>query len=117
LIDVLIGVAAGVFVLFLAALAAVALLYLFAALAVITGVLALRASSEPQRDGSRDWLLALRCVSLVVFGVLLALFPVASVTAIVLLIGLFAVIHGVTQLALAYRLYKWHLGHEALHAG
>ena len=115
-VDVLIGLAAGVFTLIFVAVAAVVVLYLFAALAIWTGAMALRAYFELRSDGFKDWLLVIRCVSLIVFGVLLALFPVTSVTAIVMLIGLFAVIHGMTELALAYRLYKWHSGQGALHA-
>jgi uncharacterized membrane protein HdeD (DUF308 family) len=116
-IAIVIGVGAGLLSIIFAAVAAIVLLYFFAALAVITGGMALRASLEIRSDGFRDWLVPMRCMALIVFGVLLALYPLASITAIVMLIGLFALIQGVLQLGTAYRLYQWHSGHGALGAG
>src|ERR1051326_6081603 len=82
--DIVIGLAAGLFTVVFAAVAGIVLLYLFAALAIITGALALRASFELRREGFRDWIVVVRSLSLIVFGALLALFPLASATAIVL---------------------------------
>lgn len=115
--DFVVGIAAGLFTVGLAAVAAIVLLYLFAALAIITGALALRAAFELRRDGFRDWIVVMRSLSLIVFGALLALFPVASVTAIVIFMGLYALVQGVLQLCLAYRVHNWNAGHGALHAG
>jgi uncharacterized membrane protein HdeD (DUF308 family) len=114
--DLLLGIGAGISTLVLAAVAAIVLLYLFAALAIVTGALALRGACELRRDEFRDWLLVVRCLSLIVFGALLAFYPIASITAFVFLVGLYALIQGILQFGLAYRLYKWHACHEALPA-
>jgi uncharacterized membrane protein HdeD (DUF308 family) len=102
-LGIIVGIAAFAWPL----ITALALLYLIALWAIANGAgklfvaLALRSASEDR------WLLALSGAISLTFGALLVLFPGQGALALVWLIGLYAIIHGLTFLAFAYRLHRW----------
>ncbi len=117
ILDALAGMAIGALTLFLTAVAAFVILFLFGIWAIVTGGLALAASLSLMKNGIGDWLLVLKSAALMLFGILLAFFPIAGVTAIIWLVGVFAVTYGVIQIALAVRFHGRQTKHGAWHAG
>ena len=86
--------------------AAVALLYLIAAWAIISGVLQIAGAVRLRRVIPDEWGLILGGIASVIFGVLLAIWPKEGLVALVWIFGVFAVVFGVTQLVLANRVRK-----------
>jgi uncharacterized membrane protein HdeD (DUF308 family) len=99
-----VGVIAGFVALLFPALTALALAILIAVWAILTGIAELAAAIRLRRMIRNEWLLGLSGIISIVFGVLIALFPGAGLVAIVLLIGAYALVWGVLNLALAFRL-------------
>ncbi len=91
---------------------ALALLYVIAAWAVVTGVLELVAAFELRRHlpGEIWWVLAGLCS--IVFGLFLIWQPVAGTLALLWLIGAYAIAFGIFLVGLAMRL-RAHLHREA----
>jgi uncharacterized membrane protein HdeD (DUF308 family) len=102
----LFGIAAGIITFVWPAITALALLYLIAAWAIVTGAVEI-ATSIQLRTATRDWwLLLLAGIASIVFGVLLMVTPGAGALVITWLIGWYAVFFGAMLLALAWRLRR-----------
>ena len=86
--------------------AAVALLYLIAAWAIISGVLQIAGAVRLRRVIPDEWGLILGGIASVIFGVLLAIWPKEGLVALVWIFGVFAVVFGAAQLVLANRVRK-----------
>jgi uncharacterized membrane protein HdeD (DUF308 family) len=82
------------------------LLWVIAAWAMATGALEVIAAVRLRRELRHEWLLALSGVLTVAFGILLVAWPAAGVLTLVTLIGVAAIIFGVTLVALAFRLRR-----------
>ncbi len=102
----LIGVAAGVAVLVWPNLSAVALLYAIAAWAIAVGVIELGLAFTLPLSGGRSLLLLLSALVTGFFGVVMFARPGAGVLALLSLIGAFALITGITQIAYALELRR-----------
>lgn len=100
----LIGVAAGVLTFFFPPAAALALVFVIAAWALVTGAFEIAAAIRLRRDIKGEWLLAVSGVLSVVFGALLVLFPAMGVVAIAWVLGAYAAASGVILTALAVRM-------------
>jgi uncharacterized membrane protein HdeD (DUF308 family) len=85
---------------------ALALLYLIAAWALLTGILQIVAAIRLRRELRREWLLGLSGGLSVLFAVLLVITPGAGALVITWLIGWFALFYGALLLAIAWRLRK-----------
>jgi uncharacterized membrane protein HdeD (DUF308 family) len=107
LLEGLAGIAAGAIALLWPGLTLLALLALIAAWAVLSGVFEIAAAIRLRKEISGEWLLALAGVATLGFGVLLVVFPAAGTLALVLLVGIYAVLFGVTLIALGFRLRSW----------
>jgi uncharacterized membrane protein HdeD (DUF308 family) len=103
----LVGVAAGVIAVVWPGLTAVALVYLIAAWAVVTGVFEIVAAVRLRRAITNEWLLGLGGALSVLVGLALLVFPGAGALALVWLIGAYALAFGVLLIALGFRLRKW----------
>lgn len=95
-------VAAGVAVL-LPGLTMIAFVYLIAAWAVVSGVLAVVAAIRLRGDHGRWWM-GLGGLISIVAGVLLAIAPLLGALVLTWWLGAYAIVFGVTLLVLAYRL-------------
>jgi uncharacterized membrane protein HdeD (DUF308 family) len=107
LLQGLAGVAAGVVTIFWPGITALALLYVVAAWALVTGGLEIAAAIRLRKAITGEWLLALSGVASVTLGVLLVLFPGPGALAVVLWIGAYALVSGVLLVVLGVRLHSW----------
>jgi uncharacterized membrane protein HdeD (DUF308 family) len=107
LLEGLAGVAAGVITFFWPAITALALLYIIAAWALVTGALEIAAAIKLRKIITGEWLLVLSGVASIALGVLLALFPGPGALALVFWIGAFAIVSGALLIALAFKLRSW----------
>jgi uncharacterized membrane protein HdeD (DUF308 family) len=103
-VEGIIGIAAAVVAFAWPGVTALALLYLIAAWAIVTGVLELIAAVRLRSVVQGEWLLALAGIASIAFGVLLMWRPIAGALAMVWLIGAYALVFGVLLIALGIRL-------------
>jgi uncharacterized membrane protein HdeD (DUF308 family) len=103
----ILGMAAGVITVLWPGITALALLYLIAAWALVTGGLEIAAAIRLRKVITGEWLLVLAGVASVALGVLLVLFPGPGALALVLWIGAYALVAGVLLVMLAFRLRSW----------
>ena len=106
LLEGVFGVAAGFVAFFWPDITALALLYLIAAWAVVTGVLENVAAVRLRKLIVGEWLLATGGVLSVLFGLLLAAWPGAGALAVLWLIGAYAVFYGLLLITLGLRLRR-----------
>jgi len=105
-VEGLAGITVGIITFVWPDITALALLYLIAAWALVTGVLELVAAVQLRHEISNEWLLVLSGVLSIVFAILLVITPGSGALVITWLIGWFALILGVALLALAFRLRR-----------
>jgi len=101
------GIIAGFTALFYPGITAIALLYVIAAWAVVTGILEIAAAIRLRRQMQGEWLLALTGLLSMVFGVFIAIFPGLGALAVLAWIGVFATLYGMLLIALGLRLRGW----------
>jgi uncharacterized membrane protein HdeD (DUF308 family) len=104
LLEGIIGIAAGLVAFLWPSITALALVYVIAAWAILTGVVEVIAAVRLRQVITNEWALILAGVLSVVFGLLLVMQPGAGALALVWLIGVYAVIFGLGLLAFAWRL-------------
>jgi len=107
LIEGLMGIGAGVLTFLSPGLTAIALLYLIAAWAIITGMVEIVSAIRLRAEIDNEGLLALSGVLSVTLGVVLVIWPEASALGLVWLIGAYALVSGLLQIGLGFRLWNW----------
>lgn len=98
----ILGIAVGIAAFLYPGIAAQALVFLVGFWAILTGIFEVVAGFE--LPISRDWLLMLAGVASILFGVLVFVNPGSGALAVVWLIGIYALVFGVTMLAFGIRL-------------
>jgi uncharacterized membrane protein HdeD (DUF308 family) len=98
------GIAVGAVTFLWPHLSALALVYLIAFWAIMTGVFEFVAALELAGQLEGDWMLGLSGALSVAFGVLVGLYPRSGALAIIWIIGLYAILDGITRVVVAYRL-------------
>jgi uncharacterized membrane protein HdeD (DUF308 family) len=101
------GVAAGLIAILWPAIGALALTYLVAGWALVTGALEIAAAVKLRRVVKGEWLLILSGFLSIVLAVLLALFPGVGMVVLAWWLGAYAFAYGVIGLALALRVRHW----------
>lgn len=82
---------------------ALALLMLIAAYAVVIGVIEVIAAIRRRAEGETDWMYLISGALAVAFGLLLFAWPASGALALTWLIGVYAIVYGISLLYLAYR--------------
>jgi uncharacterized membrane protein HdeD (DUF308 family) len=104
LLEGLVGVAAGVLTLLWPGITALALLYVIAAWALVTGGFEIAAAIRLRKVITGEWILALSGILSMALGVLLIVAPGPGALAVVIWIGAYAFVFGVLLFALGLRL-------------
>jgi uncharacterized membrane protein HdeD (DUF308 family) len=98
------GIAVGAVTFLWPGISALSLVYLIGFWAVVTGIFEVIAAIDLAGELQGDWMLGLSGALSVAFGVLVALYPRSGALAIIWIIGLYAILAGITRLTVAYRL-------------
>ena len=101
------GILAAVITVFWPAITALALVYIIAAWAIVTGIAEIMAAVRLRRHVSGEWILAVIGVASLLFGALMAAAPLAGELVIALWFGGYAFVFGVLLVALGLRLRSW----------
>jgi uncharacterized membrane protein HdeD (DUF308 family) len=101
----LLGIATGVIVAVWPDISALALMYVIAAWAIVTGSFEIAAAIELRKLIDNEWFLALGGLASIVFGVLVAIFPGDGAIALVWAIGLYSIVFGGFLIGLGFRLH------------
>jgi uncharacterized membrane protein HdeD (DUF308 family) len=107
LISGVLGALIGVLTFLMPGVTGLVLLYFIAAWAIVRGVMEIVAAVQLRKVIKGEFWLILAGVLSVLFGILLFLFPGAGALAVVLWIGVFAIVFGILLIALAFRLRGW----------
>jgi uncharacterized membrane protein HdeD (DUF308 family) len=110
------GVVIGLLTFFWPNITALALLYYIAAWALITGIFEIVAAIQLRRVITGEWALILSGLLSMFFGVLLFVFPIAGAVSMVWMIGIYAILFGITLIILAFRLRSLRQEVETAHA-
>ncbi len=104
LLEGLVGIIAGLLTFLWPGITALALLYVIAAWAIVTGVFEIAAAFSGRAPAGQEWALALAGVLSVLLGVLLAILPGVGLLSLVWLIGVYAIVFGILLLIRAFQL-------------
>jgi uncharacterized membrane protein HdeD (DUF308 family) len=100
----IISVVVGIVIVVWPAITALALLYVVAAWAIITGIVRIVAAVQLRRVIRNEWLLVGSGVASIIFGAIAALFPGAGILALIWLLGAWLIVLGVILIAFALSL-------------
>ncbi len=98
------GVVIGLLTFFWPNITALVLLYFIAAWALITGIFEIVAAIQLRREITGEWMLILGGLLSILFSVLLFVFPLAGAVSVILVIGMYAVVFGISEIIFAFRL-------------
>lgn len=107
LLEGIFGILAAAITVLWPAITTVALVYVIAAWAILTGAFEIAAAIRLRRHIEGEWLLVLSGIASLLFGVLLAAVPLAGALVIALWFGAYAMVFGVMVAALGLRLRTW----------
>jgi uncharacterized membrane protein HdeD (DUF308 family) len=108
------GIAAAAIIILMPALSLLALIYLSAGWAIVSGAFLLAGALRMSRETHGRWLLVLNGIFSVIWGVLVAIWPIAGAIVMTWWIGAYAIIFGALLVVLAFRLHRSH--HPPAHA-
>lgn len=107
LVGGVLGILAGLATFYLPGITAVVLLAIIALWAIVTGIAEIVAAIRLRKEITGEWIFVLAGVLAVAFGVLMIARPAAGALAMLLWIGLYALVTGVMWIALGLRLRSW----------
>lgn len=105
ILEGLVDIAAGLLAVFWPAITLVALVWIVAIWAIVSGVLMLGAAFTLNLDHGRWWL-ALGGIASIIFGILLIIEPLIGAVVLTLWIGAYALVFGIFLLVLAFQLHS-----------
>ena len=103
LVEGILGILAGIVAFVWPGITAFAFLFLIAAWAIVTGIMEIVAAFVLPLGTGREWLLGLAGVASIIFGVLIAIRPVAGLVALVWLFGIYAIVFGILYIVGYFR--------------
>lgn len=107
LVEGIVGVLAGLIAFVAPGLTGLALLFLIAFWAILTGALEIGAAIHLRRHITGEWLLALAGAWSVILGLLLVVWPGAGALAVAMIVGAYAVVFGIVLISLGLRLRRF----------
>jgi uncharacterized membrane protein HdeD (DUF308 family) len=107
LIGGILSIIAGLIAFFSPGITTIALLYLIAAWALVTGCFEIAVAIRLRKQIDNEWILVLSGVLSILFGAVLFIFPGAGAVAMVWWIGVYAIISGVLMISLGVKLRNW----------
>jgi uncharacterized membrane protein HdeD (DUF308 family) len=99
------GIAAGIVTFLWPSVTALSLLYIVAIWAIAMGLFQVVTAIALRRELDNELWMAFGGIASMVFGVLLIMFPGEGLISLVWLVGIWAIVFGVSSLGLAYRLF------------
>ena len=100
------GIAAGILTLYWPGLTALVLLLFIAIWAIATGITQIIGGIRLRKEIDNEWLLIVSGLLSVLFGLLLLARPGTGALAMILVIGAYAIAHGILTVAFAWRLRR-----------
>ena len=104
LLEGVVGVVVGLLTFFWPGITALVLLYFIAAWALITGIFEIVAAIQLRREITGEWMLILGGLLSIIFGIILFVFPGAGAASVVWMIGIYAIVFGISEIIFAFRL-------------
>lgn len=101
------GVALGLITFLWPGITGIGLFIMVVSWAVVTGLLEIAAAIQLRRVLENEWLLAFSGILSIILGIAMVAWPAASILALAWLIGIYAIIFGITLVALGIRLKDW----------
>jgi uncharacterized membrane protein HdeD (DUF308 family) len=95
LVEGILGILAGVVAFAWPGITLLFFVFLIAAWAIVTGILEIVSAFMVPLGAGREWLLGLTGLVSIIFGILIAIRPIAGLFAIVWLIGIYAIVLGI----------------------
>jgi uncharacterized membrane protein HdeD (DUF308 family) len=106
------GIGAGLIGVFWPGITLLGFLYLISAWALVGGVLEIVAAVRLRKVIEGEWMLALSGVASIALGVLLLVWPAASMFALTLWLGAYGIVFGAVLVGLGLRLRSWDRAHN-----
>jgi uncharacterized membrane protein HdeD (DUF308 family) len=107
LLEGIAGILVGCLAITRPGLTVMALVYLVAARAIVTGVMEIVGAIRLREQIDNEWMLALSGIASLGIGALLLAFPGPGALAIAFWIGAYAILFGALLIVLALRLWRW----------
>jgi uncharacterized membrane protein HdeD (DUF308 family) len=104
LVEGIVGIIIAAITFFYPGITALALYWLIAVWAVLTGILEIVAAVQLRQMIQNEWLLILSGVLSIAFGVLLVIYPLIGILTVIYLIGAYALIFGIMLIGFSIRL-------------
>ncbi len=101
------GIAAGILTFVWPGITALVLLYFIAFWAIAIGVMEIIGAIRLRKEIEGEWLLGLTGLVTMLFGLFMLFQPAAGILAVIWMIGIWAIVMGVLQVALSFRLRSW----------
>jgi uncharacterized membrane protein HdeD (DUF308 family) len=102
----LLGIAAGIVAAVLPGMTALVLLYFIAFWAIAIGVMQIIGAIRVRKEIDNEWMLIASGIVSVLFGIIVLVAPGAGALGLLFVIGIYAIIYGVTLIGFAFRLKK-----------
>ena len=106
LLEGMAGVVIGLLTFFWPGVTALVLVYFIAAWALITGIFEIVAAIQLRRVITGEWMMILGGLLSILFSVLLVVSPAAGAMSVVWMIGIYAVVFGISEIIFAFRLHS-----------
>jgi uncharacterized membrane protein HdeD (DUF308 family) len=107
LFEGIVGVVAGIFTFLMPTMTALVLVTLIAAWSILTGAAQIATAIRLRKTIRHEWFLALAGIASIAFGVILLIAPVAGAIVLTWWIGAYALVFGILQIVLAFKLRGW----------
>jgi uncharacterized membrane protein HdeD (DUF308 family) len=104
LLEGIAGIVCGLAAIFMPEITTTALMYVFGVWAIFAGILEIVVAIEFRNELKDEWMLVLGGILSIVFGVLLFVYPSAGAVSMTWMIGIFAIIYGISEIVFAFRL-------------